>query len=122
MSNFIQLKKRFSGTIGLTGSVGPGVIGLTGSVGSPGISGVDGFINNYKEYLFFCKKYFGFFKSGDYIKMSIPISNMNKADEFYIYIKSNDDQMSFTIPIKTLNECFIWGDKLRDKHINIVID
>jgi hypothetical protein len=109
-------------TNGNRSSVGmSGVLGATGSVGGPGISGVDG-NDNYKEYLFFCKKDFGFFKSGDYIKMSIPVSNMNNSLDFYIYIKSSDDQMSFTIPIKTLNECFIWGDKLRDKHINIVID
>jgi len=51
--------------IGLTGSLhaqGPrNVLGITGSVGGPGVPGPPGIPAEYKEYMFLCKKDFGFF-------------------------------------------------------------
>ena len=59
--------------IGLTGSFS--VHGPTGSVGG---SGVPGILTEYKEYMFLCKKDFGFFKTGDYITMICTLILMDE--------------------------------------------
>jgi len=100
---------------GLTGSVGySGMIGATGSVGSPGVPGIP---VEYKEYMFLCKKDFGFFKTGDYITMLIFLNLFGS-----ISLKSKDSEMNFTISQSQLDEHFIWGEELRDKHIGDILN
>jgi hypothetical protein len=98
---------------GLTASSGYcGMIGPTGSVGGPGIPGPPGIPVEYKEYMFLCKKDFGFFKSGDYITMLLNSHLFGPLE-----LKSKDSLMSFSISRNELDEHFIWGEELRDKHI-----
>ena len=100
---------------GATGSVG--MIGATGSVGGPGIQGSPGIPEQYKEYMFLCKKDFGFFKSGDYITMLINLYLFGPLE-----LKSKDSLMNFTISKNQLDEHFIWGEELRDKHIGDILN
>jgi hypothetical protein len=98
--------------------------GATGSVGSPGVSGVPGIPLEYKEYMFLCKKDFGFFKTGDYITMLINENPMSEANYLFkaIHLKSKDLLMNFSISKMGLDEHFIWGPELRDKHISDIIN
>ena len=107
--------------IGLTGSLP--VQGLTGSVGGPGIQGVPGIPAEYKEYMFLCKKDYGFFKSGNYITMLLN-SHLIKSQGLFgaLHLKSKDSSMNFSISKSQLDEHFIWGTELRDKHISDIID
>lgn len=105
---------------GATGSVG--MIGATGSVGGPGIQGSTGMVFEgaklqYKEYMFLCKKDFGFFKSGDYITMLLNSHLFGPLE-----LKSKDSLMSFSISKNQLDEHFIWGEELRDKHIDDILN
>ena len=100
--------------IGLTGSLH--VQGLTGSVGGPGVAGSPGIPAEYKEYMFLCKKDYGFFKSGNYITMLLN-SHLFGA----LHLKSKDSSMNFSISKSQLDEHFIWGTELRDKHISDII-
>jgi hypothetical protein len=109
---------------GLSGSVVYGGIssrGPTGSVGSPGVPGISA---EYKEYMFLCKKDFGFFKTGDYITMLINENAMSEANYLFkaIHLKSKDLLMNFSISKMGLDEHFIWGPELRDKHISDIIN
>lgn len=101
---------------GATGSV-VGMIGATGSVGGPGIQGSPGIPEQYKEYMFLCKKDFGFFKSGDYITMLINLYLFGPLE-----LKSKDSLMNFSISKMELDEHFIWGEELRDKHIGDILN
>lgn len=101
--------------IGLTGSLH--VQGPTGSVGGPGVAGSPGISVEYKEYMFLCKKDFGFFKSGDYITMLINLYLFGPLE-----LKSKDSLMNFTISKNQLDEHFIWGEELRDKHIGDILN
>jgi hypothetical protein len=80
-------------------------------------NGVLGIHAEYKEYMFLCKKDFGFFKTGDYITMLIN-ENLFVA----IPLKSKDSKMNFTITQTQLDEHFMWGPELRDKHISDIIN
>ena len=108
--------------IGLTGSLP--VQGLTGSVGGPGVAGSPGIPAEYKEYMFLCKKDFGFFKSGDYITMLINENPLSEANYLFkaIHLKSKDLLMNFSISKMELDEHFIWGEELRDKHIGDILN
>ena len=108
--------------IGLTGSLH--VQGPTGSVGGPGVPGTPGIPAEYKEYMFLCKKDFGFFKSGDYITMLINENPMSEANYLFkaIHLKSKDLLMNFSISKMELDEHFIWGEELRDKHIGDILN
>ena len=101
--------------IGLTGSLP--VQGLTGSVGGPGVAGSPGIPAEYKEYMFLCKKDYGFFKSGNYITMLLN-SHLFGA----LHLKSKDSSMNFSISKSQLDEYFIWGEELRDKHIGDILN
>jgi len=79
--------------------------------GDFGISG------EYKEYVFLCKKDFGFFKTGDYITMLI---NLNLFGP--IHLNSKDLLMNFSMSKMELDEHFMWGPELRDKHISDIIN
>jgi hypothetical protein len=105
--------------IGLTGSFTHfgSVHGPTGSVGGPGVPGSQGIPTEYKEYMFLCKKDFGFFKSGDYITMLINLYLFGPLE-----LKSKDSLMNFTISKTQLDEHFIWGPELRDKHIGDILN
>ena len=107
--------------IGLTGSLP--VQCLTGSVGGPGVAGSPGITAEYKEYMFLCKKDYGFFKSGNYITMLLN-SHLIKSQGFFgaLHLKSKDSSMNFSISKSQLDEHFIWGTELRDKHISDIID
>jgi hypothetical protein len=95
-----------------------GNYGVGGSVGSPGVYG-SLVSEEYKEYMFLCKKDFGFFKTGDYITMLMLINeNLFGA----IPLKSKDSKMNFTITQTQLDEHFMWGPELRDKHISDIIN
>ena len=108
--------------IGLTGSLP--VQGLTGSVGGPGVAGSPGIPAEYKEYMFLCKKDFGFFKSGNYITMLINENPLSEANYLFkaIHLKSKDLLMNFSISKMELDEHFIWGEELRDKHIGDILN
>lgn len=101
-----------------------GVMGITGSVGSPGVPGSPGIPVEYKEYMFLCKKDFGFFKTGDYITMLINENAMSEANYLFkaIHLKSKDSLMNFSISKMELDEHFMWGPELRDKHISDIIN
>ena len=105
--------------IGLTGSLH--VQGPTGSVGGPGVAGTPGIPEEYKEYVFLCKKDFGFFKTGDYITMLL---NSHPGFKRFgaLHLKSKDSSMNFSILKNQLDEHFIWGEELRDKHIGDILD
>ena len=85
--------------IGLTGSLPVNVWfgtatagqGLTGSVGGPGVAGSPGIPAEYKEYMFLCKKDYGF-KTGNYITMLLN-SHLFGA----LHLKSKDSSMNFSI-------------------------
>ena len=108
--------------IGLTGSLH--VQGPTGSVGGPGVPGPPGIPAEYKEYMFLCKKDFGFIKSGDYTTMLINENPMSVANYLFkaIHLKSKDLLMNFSISRMGLDEHFIWGEELRDKHIGDILN
>ena len=108
--------------IGLTGSLH--AQGPTGSVGGPGVAGPPGIPLEYKEYMLLCKKDFGFFKSGDYITMLINENPMSEANYLFkaIHLKSKDLLMNFSISKMELDEHFIWGEELRDKHIGDILN
>ena len=89
------------------------VIGLTGSLHVHGLPGTPA---EYKEYMFLCKKDFGFFKTGDYITM---LFNSHLFGS--LHLKSKDSSMNFTISKTQLDEHFIWGEELRDKHIGDIL-
>jgi len=101
-----------------------GMIGATGSVGGPGVPGVPGILTEYKEYMFLCKKDFGFFKTGDYITMLMDFHPMSKANYLFkgIHLKSKDSLMSLSISKMELDGHFIWGEELRDKHISDILN
>ena len=111
--------------IGLTGSLPVNVWfgtatagqGLTGSVGGPGVAGSPGIPAEYKEYMFLCKKDYGFFKTGNYITMLLN-SHLFGA----LHLKSKDSSMNFSISRMELDEHFIWGEELRDKHIGDILN
>ena len=110
--------------IGLTGSLpgnvwfGTATAGqvLTGSVGGPGVAGSPGIPAEYKEYMFLCKKDYGF-KTGNYITMLLN-SHLFGA----LHLKSKDSSMNFSISKSQLDEHFIWGTELRDKHIGDILN
>ena len=58
----------------------------------PGVAGSPGIPAEYKEYMFLCKKDYGFFKSGNYITMLLN-SHLFGA----LHLKSKDSSMNFSI-------------------------
>jgi len=116
MSNFSKKLNSITNILGIGASYSSsGSIGATGYSGS--VVGQPGNSDEFKEYLFLCKKDIGFFKNGDYIKMLIQVNYLNYPSDYHVFLKSTDGEMSFTITLKQLKECFIFGDELRDKHL-----
>jgi hypothetical protein len=121
MSNFSEKLNSITNILGLGASysssvgVGIGATGYSGHVGQPGNS------DEFKEYLFLCKKDIGFFKNGDYIKMLIQVNSLNYTSDLHILLKSIDGEMSFIITLKQLRECFLFNNELRDKHLQDIL-
>lgn len=115
----------FSGTFGITGSspIGGvcGTSGLTGSIGAigtigpVGIPGPPGIIDE-KIITIFCKKDYGFIKSGQYLKVSTT-STYNKT----IFFKSEDGNMTFYLSEEDADEYFVWrSNDLREHKLESI--
>jgi hypothetical protein len=90
------------GTFGVTGSTG-----LPGSVGLAGIPGFPGKNSDEKLITIFCKKDYGFIKSGQYVKVYLYSKENNPLGSF-ISFKSDDGKMSFYLEQKEADEYFVW--------------
>lgn len=100
-----------SGTSGLTGS-----IGAVGTIGPVGIPGSPGIIDE-KIITIFCKKDYGFIKSGQYLKVSTPSNNYNKTISF----KSEDGNMIFYLSEEDADEYFVWrSNDLREHKLESI--
>lgn len=103
------------GTFGVTGSIG--CIGSVGPVGTPGFPG-----KNIDEKLItiFCKKDYGFIKSGQYVKVYLYSKENNPLGSF-ISFKSDDEKMSFYLDEKDANKHFIWkSNDLREHKLGSI--
>ena len=88
------------GTFGITGSIGP--VGSAGIPGPVGIPGTPGSHPDEKLITIFCKKDYGFIKSGQYLKVfTYPGFNM-------ISFRSEDNNMSFNLSEQEADEYFVW--------------
>jgi hypothetical protein len=115
----------FSGTFGITGSspIGgvcgtsglTGSIGAVGTIGPVGIPGPPGIIDE-KIITIFCKKDYGFIKSGQYLKVSTT-STYNKT----IFLKSEDGNMTFYLSEEDADEYFVWrSNDLREHKLESI--
>lgn len=103
------------GTFGVTGS-----IGCIGSVGPVGIPGVPGKNIDEKLITIFCKKDYGFIKSGQYVKVYLYSKENNPLGSF-ISFKSDDGKMSFYLDEKDANKYFIWkSNDLREHKLGSI--
>lgn len=80
-----------------------GTFGITGSFGHVGDPGTPGYSHDEKLTTIFCKKDYGFIKSGQYLKVFTYPSYFNM-----IYFKSEDNNMSFNLSEQEADEYFVW--------------
>jgi hypothetical protein len=104
-SIFGMTQSGMCGTFGVTGSIAPN--GCIGSVGPVGIPGVPGKNIDEKLITIFCKKDYGFIKSGQYVKVYLYSKENNPLGSF-ISFKSDDGKMSFYLEQKEADEYFVW--------------
>ncbi len=108
---------------GLTSSITLNTLGPTGPIGPVGHVGLAGIDPNKKLITIFCKKDYGFIKSGQYVNVfSTEIMHFTPSPAHtFLSLQSKDNKMSFHINEEEADEYFIWrsGD-LREHKLEIL--